>query len=138
MAYAPGRWSSTFEEQLTDADMTSDEAFTAAAIRGFREELGGDSSSVDVSYLGAIMEMPILNPSIVMVLTTSDTFTQVRSRWQAREKASKSHEIVELASMDISSIRPAIGHDDLHPTAEIRLALLARRHGQTPIVNSSP
>jgi len=124
--YAARRWSASFEEQISDSDFLTepDDVFAAAARRGFGEELGDATAIVNVEHLGAIMEMPLLNPSIVSVVRLSLSFSEVHDGWhhlpEPRELAAL--KAVPLAELDNDSLH----HRNLHPTSEIRLAMLRR------------
>ena len=73
--YAPGRWSISFEEQLTTVDTTStrEDPFSAAARRGFAEEFGIPAGTVSICVIAAILETDILNRAIFALIDSDAT-----------------------------------------------------------------
>ncbi|WP_232794397.1 HEAT repeat domain-containing protein [Pseudofrankia saprophytica] len=124
--YAPGRWSASFEEQLTGDDFAPGRENPAvhAARRGFVEELGLPADQVDISVPTAVIEMPIMNVSLVAVL---------RAPWSSIEilEAGRGQELDELrfVSTEPAALLAEAARSDLHPTSGLRLRRLARLLG---------
>ena len=71
--YSPGRWSISFEEQVTTADLQSEtHDATAAALRGFTEEFGLSADGCRIRIVSVIVEFPIINPVLVAVIETDE------------------------------------------------------------------
>jgi hypothetical protein len=78
--YAPQHWSVSFEEQLNGSDIGhKQDAFTAAARRGFTEEFGAELAARDVTPLTTVMQVDLLNLGIVMLLRPSPAVVQTRN-----------------------------------------------------------
>jgi hypothetical protein len=131
--YASNQWSASFEEQITKSDLHSSngDPVSAAAIRGFQEEFGV-AAGLSVRLISAIIEMPILNPGLVAVLESQETFAEIRQIWSDHRSRTSQPEISELEGLDATSERlRAVIHGEepweLHPTSAIRLAMVTSR-----------
>lgn len=124
-AYAPGTWSASFEEQLTRADVVStvDGVFETAARRGFREEFGLPGTGGRVRTLAVIVEPELLNQCVVVLFETAETAGEVRSAVHAGDEEIDG---VRFVAADPAVPRTEADRADLHPSAAIRLYLLAR------------
>jgi TIR domain/NACHT domain len=131
--YAGGDWSATFEEQITDADLNHPPSDVVPAVvrRGFREEFGTQPSSLHVYVLGAVMEMPIMNPCIVCLLTVDSSYVEIRTAWETTQDRNKPAEIIDLDHLHSPTAVASKPSCRFHPTAQIRLDMLARWWGST-------
>jgi hypothetical protein len=126
LSYAPGRWSASFEEQLNGSDIgTGEDAFTAAARRGFAEEFGADLPARDVIPLTMLMETDVLNLGMVMLLRPAMTAEEIRGTW--RSGAPDGWEADEVRGLPLGSLDSALaGLGPLHPTSQLRCLALRR------------
>lgn len=129
--YAGGRWSTSFEEQLTSIDFESQgqDPVTAAALRGYEEEFGLSSYGCRASVVSAVVEFPITNLAMLVVVETDESSEAIQHAVSAADRADG--EIAEVAFIGMSRehILATMQRSDLHPTSEIRLRVLARRYG---------
>lgn len=131
--HAPGRWSASYEEQITGSDFshTSIDAASAAAVRGLREEFAVEASAADTTIVSVLMEMPILNPAIVVIVRCQATYQQIEDTWGRHQREGHHDEIAGLRAVELSEDRLrstalAWEQERLHPTSALRLLLLAR------------
>lgn len=126
--YAGGSWSATFEEQITDSDLghAPSDVVPAVARRGLREEFGMEPSSFQVRVLGAVMEMPIMNPCLICLLTVDGDYTEMHAAWEAAQDRNSAAEIIDLDHLNSPTMVASKSGRCLHPTAQIRLDMLAR------------
>jgi hypothetical protein len=126
MSYSPLHWSVSFEEQLNDKDVGQvEDAFTAAARRGFKEEFGADVPAQDVLPLAAVMQMDLLNLGLVMLLLPSMTAQEIHDSWRCVAK--DRWEAEDLRGLRLDSLdagRTSLGQ--LHPTSKLRFLALQR------------
>jgi hypothetical protein len=134
MSYAPSHWSVSFEEQLNEKDIGHDEdAFIAAARRGFHEEFGVEMNVRDIVTLTTVMQTDLLNLGMVMLLRPLVTAEQIRDSWMSVAKDGwEAQEVLGIPLDGLSARIERLGR--LHPTSELRgLAvrrwLLAQREG---------
>jgi len=121
--FAAGRWSVSYEEQLTSVDFDGDEdPFSAAARRGYAEEFQLPGKTLGVRIIGAIVETQILNRSLLALVQTDVTAEQLNG--VALDNLPEIDAISTIASTPGVLRREAL-RDDLHPTAPIRLEILA-------------
>ncbi|MEU8402717.1 NACHT domain-containing protein [Nonomuraea sp. NPDC048892] len=132
-AHAPGRWSVSYEEQITTSDFEdeSTDAATAAALRGLREEFGITATREQTKVVGALMEMPILNPAVVVIVASPLTFDQIRDVWLRKRFGDDADELVNIDEVELSiNVLRTKAHDrergQLHPTSPLRLLMLVR------------
>ncbi len=134
LAFYPGSWSASFEEQLDPEDLLSGSAPHNAA-RGLREEFGlamGEARVEDFAILALIVEWPNGNVGWVMAGDLDLTFGEVAERrkyvppsmaeWSDLRPANPATgTVTELRQ----SLSPVKGHPigSVHPTVAIRLAL---------------
>jgi hypothetical protein len=121
--YAAGRWSVSFEEQLTSSDFqcaTSDPV-TAAALRGFNEEFGLSADDCRVRIVSAAVEFPIVNPMLIAVIAANYASADF-------EKGRQAKEIDDISFIDISADELSLEAEqsDLHPTSAIRIKIYNR------------
>jgi hypothetical protein len=125
--YSAGRWSVSFEEQITASDFESDadDPVTAAARRGFAQELQLPAESIRIQILSAVMEMPIMNTDIVVLMETDHTSEAIG---EASRSLSINPEIDKVGFIGATPdrLRGEASRTDLHPTSGIRLHILAR------------
>jgi hypothetical protein len=125
--YSAGKWSISFEEQVTGVDFDDDQfdAVTAAALRGFDEELGLPATTCRPTVMSALLEFSIINVAFAVLLETSLLSNDFPHHVQNGE------EIKEVRSFDLSSqqLGTEAENQDLHPTSRIRLGILSRRNG---------
>ena len=125
---APGRWSISFEEQLTTVDTTStrEDPFSAAARRGFAEEFGIPAGTVSICVIAAILETDILNRAIFALIDSDATAKELEHAAQLAITGG-SEEIAAVRVIDGSptSLRTAAQRTDLHATSALRAVLLA-------------
>jgi hypothetical protein len=131
--YASNQWSASFEEQITTSDLhsSSGNPVSAAAIRGFQEEFGvaAGESDCTVRLLSTIIEMPILNPGLVVVIESQETLAEIQQIWSDRRSRASQPEVTELEGLDATTERlQAVIHGEepweFHPTSAIRLAMV--------------
>jgi len=135
LAFYPGSWSASFEEQLDPADLLSGSAPHRAAARGLREEFGveiGEARDEDFVILALIVEWPSGNVGWVMAGDLDLTFGEVAERrtnvpssmaeWDdLRSASSATGSVAELQQSRLPLDGQPIGA--VHPTVAIRLAL---------------
>jgi hypothetical protein len=126
--YAPGLWSTSFEEQLTGSDLDDgpDNVLRNVVRRGLREEFGY-ADDVEASYLSTVLEMPILNPSIVALARLGQDETSfVRDSRSAVDADGSENTEIRFIDADPDALHREAAAGSLHPTSAIRLHLLAR------------
>jgi hypothetical protein len=131
-AYAGGRWSVSFEEQLTATDLRPVQmAPVNAARRGLEEELGDrvapDTAAIRI--LALLLETAILNTSFVMLVELSQDHQEIARHW--RNLHIDDPEIAEIRWLPaqprpLRQVSREFGDSQLHPTSALRLELLAR------------
>ncbi|HEV2961567.1 MAG TPA: TIR domain-containing protein [Candidatus Angelobacter sp.] len=135
--YAPGHWSASFEEQISEKDMLENQDTAAnAARRGFAEEFGLSTPPQPqaVQTISVLAELNTLNLSIVVLLQPGITYHLIRQAWKSEPRPVDHHEAQELAAIDASveTLKTAaeVGLSSmpapLHPSSRLRLAMLAR------------
>jgi hypothetical protein len=128
----PGRWSISFEEQVTTTDFKSEihDAATAAALRGFTEEFGLSAGECRIRIISAIVEFPIVNPVLVALIETGQTADSFRRAFENSQDADAA-EIDEISFVSPLPhlLKSEIERADLHPTAAIRALMLSRLLG---------
>lgn len=126
VTYAPLHWSVSFEEQLNQDDMGLDEdAFTAAARRGFNEEFGADIPARDVIPLATVLQIDLMNLGLVMLLRSPMTEEETSDSW--RSTAMDGWEAKELRGLPLDNLATHIARLGLlHPTSELRGLALER------------
>ena len=94
VAYNPGRQSASFEEGVDGGDQSTGDPITHAAQRGMKEEFGINQDACgSITVLGALVEVPILNPAIIVFARIRATAKEVRRGWlDAGDKAEMSDE----------------------------------------------
>ncbi len=113
----------SYEEQLTSVDFDGDEdPFSAAARRGYAEEFQLPGKTLGVRIIGAIVETQILNRSLLALVETDATAEQLHG--VALDNLPEIDAISTIAGAPGVLRRQAL-RDDLHPTAPIRLEILA-------------
>jgi hypothetical protein len=135
-SYRPLHWSVSFEEQLNEKDLRQHEdAFTAAARRGLKEEFGADSSAQDAVLLAAVMEISLLNLGLVFLLSLPMTARQLIDSWSSKAKDKWEANDVRAIPLDnVDAGMASLGQ--LHPTSELRwLALQRWLHSQASTVS---
>jgi len=148
--YHPLSWSTSFEEQINEQDqMFGNAMLSAAAIRGFKEELISDNAtkSEGADLLGVFLEYGILNLSFCMHIETSLLFNDIKQNWIA--KARDNWEAIDVAGEPFTLdnlVRLLKSHGykhtsgeigRFHPSSKYRLLLLAlRRFGWDAISGS--
>ena len=129
--YSAGRWSISFEEQITTVDFESldHDPATAAALRGFGEEFGLSPDSCRAQVVSAVVEFPITNFSLLVVIETDKMSHDFRRDISAADNASQ--EIAEVGFIDATpdQLLAEIERPDLHPTSAIRVCVLSRLYG---------
>ena len=130
--YASGRWSVSFEEQLTTTDLesTAYDAVTSAALRGFREEFQLPSNTCRVRVVSAIMEFPITNLSILVAIeaeAASDAFSRALAAAQGPNRELTDVEFIDIIDNELLA---EIQRPDLHPTSAVRIRVLSRLYGK--------
>jgi hypothetical protein len=129
--YSAGRWSISFEEQITTVDFESltHDPVTAAALRGFSEEFGLSSDSCRAKVVSAVIEFPITNFSLLVAIETDKMSQAFRHDTSTADSASQ--EIAEVGFIDTTpdKLLAEIERSDLHPTSAIRVGALSRLHG---------
>lgn len=127
--YSANRWSFSFEEQVTAADfqIPDHDPVTAAALRGFGEEFMLPADTCRVKVVSAIVEFPILNPGLVVLIETDEP----SERFRQPEDGTISAEFEEIGLIDLSSdaLEAEIERPNLHPASAIRLIILSRLLG---------
>jgi hypothetical protein len=129
VSYAPLHWSVSFEEQLNQYDMgLAEDAFTAAARRGFSEEFGADIAARDVIPLTAVLQIDLMNLGLVMLLRSPMTEREISDSW--RLAAKDGWEAKDLRGLPLDNLTRHMARLGLlHPTSELRsLALQRWRH----------
>ena len=125
VSYAPLHWSVSFEEQLNEKDVgLYEDAFTAAARRGFREEFGAEIPARNIVPVGAVMQMDLLNLGMIMLLRASMTAEEIRESRQSIAK--DGWEAKEVRGLPLDSLDQNIANLRLHPTSELRCLALRR------------
>jgi HEAT repeat protein len=129
--YSAGRWSVSFEEQITTVDfesLTYDPA-TAAALRGFGEEFHLSPESCRAQVVSAVIEFPITNLSLIVVIETDEISHAFRSNTRSADIATQ--EIAEVDFIDATpdQLLAEIERPNLHPTSAIRVRVLSRLYG---------
>ncbi|MGH3777940.1 MAG: TIR domain-containing protein [Pseudonocardiaceae bacterium] len=128
VGYAPLHWSASFEEQLNEHDLGADEdPFTHAAYRGFYEEFAAEIDPARISTLSALLQLDLLNLSMVMLLLPSLTAAQIEERWS--NLAQDSREAKCLGWLPCGSLHYLTRRKDfypLHVTSRMRCELLRR------------
>jgi len=132
LSYAPLHWSASFEEQITASDMKNNTPLTDAARRGMMEEFGIKVSRDKVQPISMILEIGFLNLASVVLIHTNETAKEIQQKWSNKESVEGAWEANALDSIEVSrknldslataKTRPR----QLHPTSQIRCALLAR------------
>jgi hypothetical protein len=130
-SYAPLHWSLSFEEQLNDKDIRHDEdAFTAAARRGFHEEFGAGIPARNVVPLTTVMQIDLLNLGMVMLLRPPMTAEEIRDSWHSVAK--DRWEAKEVHGLPLDGLDKGIASLGLlHPSSKLR-SLALRRWLLTP------
>lgn len=130
-AYAAGLWSISFEEQITSVDFESarQDAATTAASRGFGEEFHLPADGCRMRVLSAIVELPIINMSLVVLAETdqpSEAFQHAAASANAPDQ-----ELTQIDFVDAlpGQLLPEMERADLHPTSAIRVMAYARFRG---------
>ena len=128
--YSAGRWSVSFEEQITTIDfesLTYDPA-TAAALRGFGEEFHLSPYSCHAQVVSAVIEFPITNLCLLVVIHTDEISQAFRAH---HSPGDTTQEIAEVDFIDATpdQLRAEIERPDLHPTSAIRIRVLSRLYG---------
>jgi NUDIX domain len=126
VGYAPEHWSVSFEEQLNGSDIDHEEdAFTAAARRGFAEEFGAELPARDVTPLTTVMQIDLLNLGMITLLRPSMTAEDIRSSW--RSVAKDSWEAKEVRGLQLGDLDAGLANLGLlHPSSELRRLALRR------------
>lgn len=124
-SYAPLHWSISFEEQLNENDFGCDQdAFTAAARRGFHEEFGAEVPAADVIPLASVMQVDLLNLGIVMLVCPAMTAREIRDSWHsAAVDGWEAEDVLHLPLDDL--LATSLGMQ-LHPSSELRCLALRR------------
>lgn len=134
-SYAPGAWSTSYEEQLMPSDATSDvNPFLAAAMRGFKEEFGLDLARREIQQLEfeAILEHPIMNMAVAICLRLPYSSEQIRAAWSGTPPPTHKHEALALRFVHREASEKEIDQaleSQLHPTSGLRIALVRRGKG---------
>ena len=124
-SYAPLHWSVSFEEQLSENDFGHDQdAFTAAARRGFHEEFGAEVSTADVIPLASVLQVDLLNLGVVMLVRPAVTAREIRDSWQSA--ASDRWEAEDIQSIPLDDLASENIGLQLHPTSQLRCLALRR------------
>jgi hypothetical protein len=125
-SYAPLHWSVSFEEQLNQKDVGHDEdAFTAAARRGFDEEFGAEIPARNVVPLTTVMQIDLLNLGMIMLLRPPMTAEEIRDSWQSVAK--DRWEAKEVHSLPLNGLDAGIASLSLlHPSSELRCLAVQR------------
>ncbi|HBE69752.1 MAG TPA: hypothetical protein DDW52_16525 [Planctomycetaceae bacterium] len=127
--YAPGHWSLSFEEQLTDRDFHAQATFKNCALRGLEEEFGIPAHECSFTLLTALQELNIMNLGVVglvsIALTAKECEKIIReqSNWEIDD-----FEFIEVTKTSLSEISFA-DHQTLtplHPTTSLRARILER------------
>ncbi|MGQ0773225.1 MAG: hypothetical protein ACT4NY_02200 [Pseudonocardiales bacterium] len=133
--YAPLHWSASFEEQLNELDFGADEdPFTHAARRGFYEEFAADIDPTRISALSALLQLDLLNLSMVMLLRPGLTAAQIEEHWT--NQAQDGWEAERLGWLPCESLHQLIRRNDfspLHSTSRLRCELLRRWIQENPV-----
>ena len=131
VGYAPERWSLSFEEQVNGSDVgRKEDAFTAAARRGFTEEFGCELPAQHVALLTTVMQIDLLNLGIVALLRSSMTAQEICSSW--RSVAKDRWEATEVRGLPLDDLDAGLASLGLlHPSSEFR-RLALRRWQATP------
>jgi hypothetical protein len=123
--YAPLHWSVSFEEQLNEKDFGCDQdAFTAAARRGFHEEFGGEVSAANVIPLASVLQVDLLNLGMVMLVRPPMTAREIRDSWLSA--ASDGWEADDIQCIPLDDLAAASIGLQLHPSSELRCMALRR------------
>lgn len=137
-SYAPGHWSSSFEEQVTEGSEGGPESAVEAVQRGMLEEFGPRVAWSDVKILGAILELDSLNLAVVAHLACGLSSTEIRELWLAEPRPSHHHEATEIEfaplrdPRDFEGLKGILADRPPHPTSMLRLRMFAahaRHHG---------
>jgi len=137
VTYAPGHWSASFEEQITQSDFAvGDEAADWASRRGVREEFGLElpTRREAVQVISALFELDSLNLGIVALVRPGVEAAAIEARWRAEPRPTHAWEAEQIRFIEASPelLRAASrGQADdlpqpLHPTSRLRMAMLAR------------
>jgi hypothetical protein len=122
--YSPGRWSVSFEEQLTAVDFVDGvDPVRAAALRGLAEELGVGSFLASVDIHATLLEMPILNQCVLAIIRSAATAADIRTAW--RENTSDEANAIEFIAATAETLQTEAQRSDLQPTSAIRMLTLA-------------
>ena len=127
MRYAPGHWSVSFEEQVNEQDFgRSQDAFTAAAQRGFHEEFGAEVATGEVVPLATLMEIGVANLGVVMLVLPALTASEIRDSW--RSFAKDGWEADQVCGLRVDDLDTGIAHlgQLIHPSSELRCLALRR------------
>jgi HEAT repeat protein len=130
-AYSPGAWSPSFEEQLTVADVGAEDPFVSAALRGCREEFGElvNRSVTECQVIGVALQMPLVNPCVVALLRSSMGRRSLEQAWGQRLENGADRELSALTFVAVAAPEETLTVLGLHPTACLRLRMLARSLG---------
>jgi hypothetical protein len=126
-SYAPLHWSVSFEEQLSEQDFGhAEDAFTAAARRGFEEEFGADGLALEVTPVASVMQVDLLNLGIVMVLRAAMTAGEIRDSWHSSARDGWEATDVRFLRLDDLAAAAASLGPRMHPTSTLRCLALRR------------
>jgi hypothetical protein len=124
VAYFGDRWSVSYEEQLTEADLADDreDPFSAAARRGYAEEFKLPAGELRIRIVSAVVEAEIFNRVLLALVETPATPYELRNG-----DGTERPEIgdVRIISGAPTALRREAMRDDLHPTSALRLQTLA-------------
>jgi hypothetical protein len=125
-SYAPLHWSVSFEEQLNEKDIgPNEDAFTAAARRGFTEEFGAKIPAASVVPLTAVMQIDLLNLGMIMLLRPPMTAAQIRDSWHSAAK--DGWEAKEIRALPLDGLDAGMASLGLlHPSSKLRYQALQR------------
>ena len=135
VAYHPGTWSCSIEEQLSSGDLMQDEREVTAhwVRRALVEELGLTASQArdsDTRVLGVLLEADILNIGVAALTTLAMTREELNSRildWPRKDYEFEDWSFVPWDDLARCLVRPEL---ELHPSSGIRMFLSGLvRHG---------
>lgn len=137
VSYAPGHWSASFEEQITESDFAcGDEAADRASRRGVEEEFGLvlPARRESVQVISALLELDSLNLGIVALVRPDVDAAAIEARWRTEPRPTHAWEAEQIRFIEASpeTLRAASRGEaealpqPLHPTSRLRMAMLAR------------
>lgn len=131
--YAPGRWATSFEEQIMRPELEASEPLAAIVTRGLWEEFHVRASTLALRKISLMLEWPSLNPGLVIdaeVANLAREFCDAKPQGDDAELGqveARDRDWIE-ASLVASPLGFVAMEEDgsRHPSSAARLALLRR------------